>query len=427
MKNADIIIIGAGAAGLMAARLLTQAGKKVLVLEARNRAGGRIHTVSDDAVGHIELGAEFIHGDLPVTLELLDKAGIKYNHAGGEMWHFRDGKFSVGDEEMDGWDKLMDCLNQLKEDLSISSFLQDYFPHEKYQPLKKSVLRFVAGYDSANPDKASAFALREEWQNEDNGAQHRLEGGYGLMIDYLVKEIENHGGAIQFESAVKSVDHSTGTVTAINGSVYEADKVLIALPLGILQLPAGNPGAIEIKPSIKEHQFALQQIGFGAIVKVLLKFDEVFWEQIGGHDLSNMGFILSEERIPTWWTQVPKHQPILTGWLGGPVAKEYEHAPDEELFEYAIKALSNIFGISYEEIESKLVAHYVVNWTVDEYTRGSYAYDTTTSVKAREVLNNSIDNKLFFAGEYLYSGPSMGTVEAALTSGKKAAESILRV
>lgn len=411
----------------MAARILAGSGKNVTVLEARERAGGRIHTIYDADLGHIELGAEFVHGDLPVTLALLNEAGIKCNHAGGEFWHFKNGKFSVNDEEIEGWDKLMDCLDQLEEDISISSFLQDYFPEEKYQPLKKSVLRFVAGYDSANPDKASAFALREEWRNEDEGAQHRLANGYGEMIEYLVNEIKAFGGILRFNSVVEKIDHSNEriAVTTNSGAVYEAEKVLIALPLGILQLPYQEAGAVHIQPAINEYQFALQQIGFGAIIKVLLKFDEIFWEQIEGLDLSGMAFLLSDERIPTWWTQSPGHEPILTGWLGGPLAREYEHAPDEELFEYAIKSLSNIFGLSYDDIECKLTGHQVINWTADKYTRGSYAYDTTTSAQARTVLSSPLDNRLFFAGEYLYSGPSMGTVEAALTSGKKSADIIL--
>lgn len=96
MKNADVIIIGAGAAGLMAAYELSKAGKQVSVLEGRSRAGGRMYTLDDDL--HTELGAEFVHGDLPVTLQLLKEANIESIPASGEMWHNRDGKFSKNAE-----------------------------------------------------------------------------------------------------------------------------------------------------------------------------------------------------------------------------------------------------------------------------------------------------------------------------------------
>jgi monoamine oxidase len=94
MNKADILIIGAGAAGLMAARNLAKTGKKVIVLEARNRCGGRIHTIEQESFfKHAELGAEFVHGDLPVTLNLLKEADIPYYSAVADMWHYKNGQF----------------------------------------------------------------------------------------------------------------------------------------------------------------------------------------------------------------------------------------------------------------------------------------------------------------------------------------------
>jgi len=424
----DIIVIGAGVAGLMAARLLAKAGKQVVVLEARNRTGGRIHSIDDASFFKgAELGAEFVHGDLPVTLALLDEAGIGHRHAGGEMWHYKNGKFSKGDEQIEGWDDLMKNLIKLRQDTSISDFLNKYFPDEKYQLLKKSVLKFVAGYDTADPDKASAFALREEWMNEDDGAQHRVDGGYCRMISYLSNEIKTAGGEIYLNSSVKSIDWSNKSVKVIThgGECYEADKVLLALPLGVLQLSAQDVGHISVSPAIDEHTEALQQIGFGAIIKILFKFDKPFWEQVDGVDIRNMAFLLTEEKVPTWWTQVPDLEPVLTGWLGGGPAKVLEHATEDELFDMAIASLSNIFNVDIVELKDRLIARYIVNWTADPYTRGSYAYDTVTSAQARAVLSSPVGETIYFAGEYLYQGPSMGTVEAALTSGKNAAESIL--
>lgn len=424
----DVIIIGAGAAGLMAARLLAKAGKKVIVLEARGRTGGRIHSIDDASFFKgAELGAEFVHGDLPVTLALLDEAGISYSHAGGEMWHYKNGKLANEDEQMEGWDILMANLIKLRHDTSISNFLNEYFPDEKYEPLKKSVVRFVAGYDTADPDKASAFALREEWQNEDDGAQHRVDGGYCRMINYLANEIKASGSKIYLNAPVKAIDWSNSKVKVITltGDTYEAEKVLIALPLGVLQLSQDHNSHITFQPEIPAHYNALQQIGFGAIIKILLRFSEPFWENTRGQDTGNMAFLLSEEKVPTWWTQSPQHEPVLTGWLGGGPAKELEYASEDELFDMAIASLSNIFDISTAELKDKLIARYIVNWTADPYTRGSYAYDTVTSAQARSVLGFPVKKTLYFAGEYLYQGPSMGTVEAALTSGKNAAESIL--
>lgn len=108
METSDILIIGAGAAGLMAAYKLSANGKKVIVLEARNRIGGRIHTIENESFfKHAELGAEFVHGDLPVTLNLLKEAVITYNHAGGEMIRFKDGRFIKDEQFVEEWDVLL--------------------------------------------------------------------------------------------------------------------------------------------------------------------------------------------------------------------------------------------------------------------------------------------------------------------------------
>src|SRR3569832_1817615 len=130
MKNADVIIIGAGAAGLMAAYELSKAAKQVIILEARGRTGGRMYTLDDDL--HTELGAELIHGDLPLTLQLLKEANIESIPASGEMWHSRDGQFSKNADQFEHWDLLLEKLNLLGADISIGDFLQQEFGDEKY-------------------------------------------------------------------------------------------------------------------------------------------------------------------------------------------------------------------------------------------------------------------------------------------------------
>lgn len=426
----NIIIIGAGASGLMAAYQLSKSGKKVTVLEARGRTGGRIHTLEDASFfNKAELGAEFVHGDLPVTLNLFKEAGITYSPAGGEMWRLKNGRLTQEDEQIEGWDKLMDELQSIKEDISINQFLSERFPDEKYDAMKKSIRQFVAGYDTADPDEASTFALREEWQNEDEGAQHRPDTGYCTMISYLVNQVKANEGKLVLNAEVTAIDWKANDVTVKtnDGETYYAHKLVIALPLGILQLPEGEKGSIKISPSIQKHQTAINQLGFGAIIKVLLRFNEAFWEHADGKDLTNMAFLFSEEKIPTWWTQAPMHQPTLTGWLGGPPARAYKDYSDDELFEMAMVSLSNIFRMSIDDLKNKLVARYIVNWTADPFTRGSYAYDTVEAYKSRAILSQPVEETIFFTGEYLYEGPSMGTVEAALTSAIGVSNKIVKV
>src|SRR5688500_13245161 len=120
-----IIIIGAGAAGLMAARELSMAGKKVIITEADRRVGGRIHTISGRQFNpYIEGGAEFIHGKLPLTLKLLKEANIGYERVTGEMYRVEDGHWTKQQEMAPGWDELIQQMNALKEDMTIEAFLQ---------------------------------------------------------------------------------------------------------------------------------------------------------------------------------------------------------------------------------------------------------------------------------------------------------------
>ncbi len=433
MHNSDIIVIGAGATGLMAAHQLAGKGKTVTVLEARNRTGGRIHTLTNELFfTHAELGAEFIHGDLPVTLSLVKEAGLDYTTGSGEMWHYRGGRLEAYDEMIPDWDKLISKLEALEQDMSIQDFLEQHFGGSENEQLRKWALRYVAGYDTADPKLASAKALGKEWGNEDDGAQHRITDGYCVMIKYLCEKVKAAGSNIVLNAVATDIRWKEGavTVTTADGEIYHAAKLIVAMPLGVLQAKDGEKGTIAFHPPLPGYKNALCKLGFGAIIKVLLEFDSPFWEddaitQMAGAPLHGMQFLFTEEVIPTWWTQSPNRSPLFTGWLGGQAAFDKKDLPAEDLLKLALTSLSHVFKIAPEILKDKLIAWNIANWTAHPYTRGSYAYDTVGGTEAKALVSQPVQNTIYFAGEYLYEGTAIGTVEAALTSGRDAAARIV--
>ena len=164
--QADVIVIGAGAAGLMAAATLLQSGKKVIVLEARAQAGGRIKTIVDGAFEQpIEGGAEFVHGPLPLTHQLLQQAHLQTVEAGGSIWRSNSGKLKKQEDFIEDYELLMQALKSLKEDVTVAQFLQMHLASPKHVKLRQTLKSYVEGYYAGDMEKASALALREELQH----------------------------------------------------------------------------------------------------------------------------------------------------------------------------------------------------------------------------------------------------------------------
>ncbi|MBV9530914.1 MAG: FAD-dependent oxidoreductase, partial [Bradyrhizobium sp.] len=202
-----IVVIGAGAAGLIAARELGRAGKKVTVLEARDRCGGRIHPLATRDFGYpAEGGAEFVHGEAPVTRGLLREAGLSLLPVRGARWSVNEGTFSR--DEMPGPDtgRLYACLAKLKAEITVNDFLKQHFAGPEHRRLRHFVVRMVEGYDAADPARASMLALRDEWTNNNRGMQARIVGGYGALIKFIATECQKLGVRIHLDAAVNAIE-----------------------------------------------------------------------------------------------------------------------------------------------------------------------------------------------------------------------------
>ena len=417
---ADIIIIGAGAAGLTAARLLAGKGKAVTVLEARDRIGGRIHTTRSDGFSiPVEHGAEFIHGDLTETLSLVKETNVKLKKSKGRVYSINGGQLEKSDLFPDV-DIVMKKLDHLQEDMPMGNFLQRYFGGSHYEQLRQSVTRMVQGLDAADVSKASAFGLRDEWSSEDESKQYHLVGGYGTLIDFLHRQAEEAGVLFVFNTVVKDVrwDRNHVEVVTQDGK-YSGGKLITTIPPAVLRT-----GSVRFTPSIPRQMDEIQKIETGGVIKFLFEFSEPVWERECFRSLPNLHFLFSDAFVPTWWTQPSSDVPLLTGWLSGPVTQTL-NMDDEVLLQSGYQSLGYLLGCTGDQLKNHVKATKVINWLADPWARGAYAYKTVTTAHALEVLSRPVEDTIYFAGEAFYGGPEMGTVEAALSSGKTVAAQCL--
>jgi monoamine oxidase len=421
VHSTHYLIVGAGAAGLMAARELARAGKRVTILEARDRCGGRIYPLPAEKFGYpAEGGAEFVHGAAPVTRAVMREARLELSPRGGRRWSIRTGALSPDDRSLPHMGRFYQALAEVKADLPLAEFLATRFAGLQYDALRRSVTRTVEGYDAADPRRISTFAIRDEWLARDGGQNGRIAGGYGALVDYLACECRRHGATIRFGAEVTAIDEGYRRIVARcrDGALFAADAAILTLPPPLLC-------EIALPPAARERAAAAADIGFGNVVKILLRFRAKWWAGHGGRDLADLSFLLSDAPVPTWWTQHPAEYPVLTGWFAGPKTDRVAHLAASELVDMGLASLAEIFDLSVDHLRRDLVAAQAINWGNDPFARGAYSYATLKTWEAQAAMKEPDGGAIFFSGEALYAGPDMGTVEAALASGQKTAQTVL--
>jgi len=398
----DVIVVGAGAAGLAAASRLARAGRSVLVLEARERIGGRCDTRRMAGVGApVELGAEFIHGRPQATLDLLQAAGVPGVDSRRTQRLLRRGRLVA----VEGFGEAQKATRAhavlRRKDLSFADFLAT----QKLPALTRSLARMmVEGFDAADPERVSARDIVEEWSHALSASQMRPQGGYGPLLEALVVP----GMKIRFGHRVRAIRWRPGEVR-IDG--LRARQAVITLPLGVLQA-----GDVEFSPDAGKAR-ALARLASGPVVRVAMKFQEAFWSE----RCPEVAFFHNVEApFPTAWTPLPMRAPLMTAWAGGPKAARLAGLPKKVLLERASASLRSVFG-RIPRVETYLAQ----DWQADPFARGGYSYVLVGGQGARAALAKPVASTLFFAGEAT-DAEEAGTVAGALRSGTRAAKEILR-
>ena len=429
----DAIIIGAGAAGLAAARELAQANLSVLVLEARDRIGGRCWSRQEpDLDVPTEYGAEFIHGRPDVTFAVLRCLGIDAQERTGTRWFVKLGELRARNRAatLDEICKAMEEAGLPRNDLPFADYLDRHLRKRLSAEAIVFAQRMVEGYDAADLDRVSARAIVAEWTRENSGddATFRPRGGYGAVLGSLAGTLRNSQVRVRLQSIVHGVNWRRGRVE-VEGTFLgqpfreRAQRAIITLPLGVLQLEAPAPGAVRFTPALAQKRAALARLASGPALKVVMRFRSAFWQDLEGGRYRNAGFFQAPEApFPTFWTALPAQAPLLVAWAGGPRARRFSGRGTDDIIGHALQSLRTVFGAA---VERELVGAFVHDWQSDVYSRGAYSFVTVGGMGARKALASSLRDTLYFAGEAADYEGETGTVAGALQSGVRAAGELL--
>ena len=413
----DCAVLGAGIAGLAAARRLAEAGKRVLVLEARERVGGRLMTLYPDGEETpVELGAEFVHGRPPELLALLAEAGLEYYETSGEQMRYEDGVLRAAGEQDSGFFSLLGELRESQEDQSFDAFLA-----ARQAPAREArrARQYVEGFNAADAARIGTRGLARQQAAEDaieGDRSARLRGGYTRLAEYLHDRVRAAGATVMLGAPVAALTWERGhvSVATVDGRVCEARAAVVALPLGVLQA-----GAVRFTPEPDAALDAARALASGPVQRLVLRFRHRFWAERA----PGMRFLFTSDQMPTtWWTTEPHPSHLLTGWLGGPGALAVE---PQALLDAGLRSLEQIFSLLQGSLDAELLGWHSHDWQRDPFSMGAYSYVPVGAADAAQRLANGVESTLFFAGEHTDITGHPGTVHGALRSGLRAAEQVL--
>jgi monoamine oxidase len=421
----DVAIIGAGMAGLAAARTLAEQGLEVVLVEARERVGGRVQTIHSEANLPAELGPEYVHGDPDVTLELLAEAGMG-REAVHDIHHTVRGGLLV--EEPRIWARFAEVLSKApraSRDMSARDFLarQRLTDHDR-----RLFEHLIEGYYGAPLGEISVASIAEDGSGvmgEEDSAMTRVLGGYQPLAQWMLGRIKAAGGRILYGHVVRAIDWTAHRVR-IDCQVGDvitsvvAQRAIITLPLGVLAHTGDD--AIQFHPNLGAHTRAMLGLGMGQVVKPVICLNEEVW-----HDYIDtpLHFVhaVPGAAFPTFWlrSQGGSHQ--LTAWAGGPGVHAFDDMTTEEIVVQALGDFGATLRIPEARLESAVDHYHFHDYAKDPFARGAYSFTRVGGNDAAAQLATPLGDVLYFAGEatdYEYEG----SVAGALRSGYRAADQI---
>ena len=415
-----VIIIGAGMAGIAAARALMEAGDNVTIVEARDRIGGRIWT--DRSMGTpVDLGASWIHESKgnPIT-----KIAAKYKQSikvtDYESVYLYDNKGVMVDDEaledMLGWSertykRVYKKLAKLERDTSLQAVIDELLGGEELTPQQAMALDWRKVTQElamgVGLNKLSALGMDDKGFS---GEDLILPNGYGKLLEKMTKGMD-----IRLRQKVRIVSERNGQVSVMTlGEDFECDYVICTVPLGVLKRKE-----IRFEPALPHvKNNAIKKLGMGLLNKIALKFDKPYWPN-DRHFFSYLSEKKGEFPVFINWTHY-SGKPYLMAFVGNEFSRELEGKQDIEV---SVKVHQILYKL-FEDIPMPEDLRFS-RWGTDKFARGSYSYvPVGVNANLRDYLAKP-EGRVFFAGEATMRGYA-GTVHGAYMSGVRAAEWVLK-
>ncbi|MDX1960722.1 MAG: NAD(P)/FAD-dependent oxidoreductase [Leptospiraceae bacterium] len=401
-REEPVIIIGAGASGLYAAKLLADKGIPFLILEANSRIGGRILSLNGISDFPIELGAEEIHGENSLYYKLAKKMRASVFHNDGEVLLFHKNKLieESDAEEIVGYNKMSSMIQNLSSYDEEEKTALEYFQKEQNQFLYIAEA-LVGNEHGTNLSRIGMKALSKYNLNWESGEKNYLlkSRSHLSLIEEICRSVSTR---IQLNSKVVEInlDSNSVLVKTESGKEITGTAVILTIPISILKR-----NKIKFNPSMpNNYRDAIAKIGMGSGMKIILKFENRFWDK----DTTS---IITPGIIPEFIVSGRKkgsENKILTGFLCGENSEKIQRP-----VETAISELDKIFG--GKNASKNLEDSFVQDWSKEEFIGGTYSYPSLDEENSREKLAVPIEGKIFFAGEAI-AGIHYGTIQGALES-----------
>lgn len=330
-------------------------------------------------------------------------------------------EWAVGADRFDLAYGIIARAGDLQHDVSVDDFLRGIKNERDLDEAARWFRLLVEGYDAADPARASLKELIVEWTGPTLSASSRPLGGYGPLLDTLVRSLDPARGDIRLQSIVEEIAWKPEAVV-VSGR-RDGERFSIEGSAAIVTVPIKMLSEIRFTPPLDdEKKSALGSIAMGSVVKVVLQFRTTWWELLDEKIRAAAFFHNFATDFPTFWTQLPLHVPLMTAWVGGPRAERLEGLAEDEIVRRALASLEATFGVP--AAETHLESAFAHDWGADPFARGAYSYVLVGGTGSRETLAKPLASTLFFAGEAT-SHDASGTVSGALESGERAAREAL--